>query len=107
METIHHPDTQELRLSSVLAALSDPFRLSIVRRLAEAEDGIRCSGLGGEAQKTKLSYHLRILREAGVTWTRAEGTMRLVSLRRDDLEARFPGLLDVVLNARQEAADPL
>ena len=60
---------------------------------------------GDPAQKTKLSYHLRILREAGVTQTRAEGTTRLVSLRRDDLNARFPGLLDLVLKAQHEPVE--
>ena len=44
------------------------------------------------------SYHLRLLREAGVTRTRADGTQRLISLRRDDLEARFPGLVDVLIH---------
>ena len=44
------------------------------------------------------SYHLRLLREAGVTRTRAEGTQRLISLRRDDLDGRFPGLVDVLIN---------
>ncbi len=42
------------------------------------------------------SYHLRLLREAGLTRTRAEGTQRFISLRRDDLEERFPGLLGVL-----------
>jgi DNA-binding transcriptional ArsR family regulator len=107
METIYHPETDALKLSSVLTALSDPHRLAIVRRLAEAKAEIGCGGLGDAAYKTKLSYHLRILREAGVTRTRAEGTARLVSLRRADLEARFPGLIDIVLNAEREPAELL
>jgi DNA-binding transcriptional ArsR family regulator len=107
MEPIFHPETDALQLSLVLAALSDPLRLAIVRRLAASSSGIACSGLGDTAYKTKLSYHLRILREAGVTSTRAEGTTRLVSLRRDDLETRFPGLLGIVLSAQPEPAELL
>ena len=42
------------------------------------------------------SYHLRLLREAGVTRTRGSGTVRNVSLRREDLDSRFPGLLDAL-----------
>jgi DNA-binding transcriptional ArsR family regulator len=45
------------------------------------------------------SYHLRLLREAGITRTRAEGTERHISLRRDDLDERFPGLLDAVIGS--------
>jgi DNA-binding transcriptional ArsR family regulator len=107
MEAIYHPSTEALQLSTVLAALSDPLRLALVRRLAGEGTGLACSCLGSPAQKTKLSYHLRILREAGVTSTRAEGTSRLVSLRREDLDARFPGLLDLVLNAQPEPVEAL
>ena len=57
----------------------------------------RSSALGLPASTG--SYHLRLLREAGVTRTRAEGTQRLISLRRDDLERRFPGLVDVLTRA--------
>ncbi len=104
METIEHPDAQDLQLSRVMAALSDPLRLAIVRRLAELGE-MPCSGVSDMAAKSKLSYHYRILREAGVTRTRIVGTARLLSLRRDDLDARFPGLLDVVLRAPVEAAE--
>ncbi len=53
------------------------------------------------------SYHLRLLREAGVTRTRAEGTQRLISLRRDDLEDRFPGLVDVLTHSGQLVGPPV
>ena len=71
-------------------------RLAIVRALAQ--DGERSCGtfeLG--LSKATRSHHFKVLREAGVTHTRLEGTTRRVSLRRDDLDARFPGLLDAVL----------
>jgi DNA-binding transcriptional ArsR family regulator len=96
---LHQPDTGDLDLTIVLQALGDPVRLEIVRRLAI--DGERTCGtfeLG--ISKATRSHHLKVLREAGVTHTRREGTHRHVSLRRDDLEARFPGLLDAVLAAR-------
>ena len=47
--------------------------------------------------RSTASYHLRQLREAGVTRARAAGTNRIVSVRREDLESRFPGLVDVIL----------
>ncbi|WP_207476157.1 ArsR/SmtB family transcription factor [Arenibaculum pallidiluteum] len=105
METIPHPEIDAVQLSTVLTALSDPTRLAIVRRLAEAGCEIACSGLGDAAYKTKLSYHLRILREAGLTRTRAEGTSRLVSLRSAEIDSRFPGLLAAVLRAEREPSD--
>ena len=52
--------------------------------------------------KTNLSYHLAKLREAGVTRTEVSGTSRLISLRRDDLDRRFPGLLDSILASAKE-----
>lgn len=84
-------------MPSVLHALSDPVRLEIVRSL-HGHSERSCSHIPATVSKSTLSHHLKVLREAGVTHTRAEGTQRLVSLRSDDLEARFPGLLACVLN---------
>lgn len=92
-----HPDAEQIELSLVLAALSDPTRLSIVRQLAEDGEAM-CRHLE-YGSKSNLSYHFAKLREAGVTRTRVEGTARIMSLRRDDLDARFPGLLDSVIKA--------
>lgn len=99
-EDAAQPGPDDLDLATVLAALADPGRLATVRTLAgfgEASTlSLRdASGLG--CTKSTMSHHLRVLREAGVTRTRVEGTHRFVSLRRDDLEARFPGLLDAVV----------
>jgi DNA-binding transcriptional ArsR family regulator len=96
MRAVHHPPIEDVALPEVLHALSDPLRLEIVSRLAK--DGeVVCGGLNGDVSKSTLSHHLKVLREAGVTTTRAVGTTRLVSLRRDELEERFPGLVDRVL----------
>jgi len=95
------PDRDQLDLVTILAALSDPTRLGIVAKLAD-EGEVSCSSFGDGATKTALSYHYAKLREAGVTWTRIVGTQRFISLRRDDLDEKFPGLLDsIVANARR------
>jgi DNA-binding transcriptional ArsR family regulator len=92
------PTADEITLAAVMAALSDPARLEIVRLLAA--DGERtCGTFDLGLSKATRSHHFKVLREAGLTHTRAAGTHRHVSLRRDDLEARFPGLLDAVLGA--------
>ncbi|MGK9165206.1 ArsR family transcriptional regulator [Inquilinus limosus] len=101
MRPPYHPNRDQLDLVTILAALSDPTRLGIVVTLSEVGE-VSCSSFGDAATKTALSYHYAKLREAGVTRTRIEGTQRFISLRLDDLEAKFPGLLDsVVTNARR------
>lgn len=87
-------------MPKVLAALADPARLATVRTLARV--GESCCGqiqldAGLEVSKSTMSHHLRILREAGITHSRVEGARRMLTLRRDDLNARFPGLLDAVI----------
>jgi DNA-binding transcriptional ArsR family regulator len=96
-ETIRHPPKDALDLSQILRTVGDPLRLGMVRMLADRPEML-CGGLGEALglPKSTGSYHLRLLREAGITRTRQEGTLRYVSLRRDDLEERFPGLIDVL-----------
>jgi DNA-binding transcriptional ArsR family regulator len=96
MREPHHPSRAELDLSEVLHALSDPARLAIVRHLGA--DGERsCGDFALGISKATLSHHFRVLREAGVVHTRLDGRRRYLTLRRDDLDDRFPGLLDAVL----------
>lgn len=96
MRAVAQPELHGVELADVLHALSDPVRLEIVRRLAEGEE-TACGCLCQSVSKSTLSHHLKVLREAGLTQTRANGTARLVSLREAELESRFPGLLDAVL----------
>ena len=98
MRHLYQPDCADIELADVLYALSDPVRLQIVRALAERGETC-CGGLDVPMPKSSVSYHFKVLREAGVTNTRVVGTQRFISLRRDDLEMRFPGLLDAVLRA--------
>jgi DNA-binding transcriptional ArsR family regulator len=95
--TLQHPPSGELRLEAVLHALSDPVRLRIVAALADEGDERACGALGCHLAKSTMTHHFKVLRESGVIAQRDEGTARLNRLRRADLDARFPGLLDAVL----------
>jgi DNA-binding transcriptional ArsR family regulator len=92
----HHPRVDQLDLVAVLSALAHPVRLRIVE--AVAAKGERAWGeFDVPVAKSTLSHHLKLLRDAGVIQTRQEGTRCFVSLRHDDIEHRFPGLLDAVV----------
>lgn len=99
-ETIHHPPADALDLALILRTVGDPLRLGMIRALSEQGE-VLCGPLGDALglPKSTCSYHVRVLREAGLTRTRQAGTHRYISLRRDDLEARFPGLVDVLTGA--------
>ena len=96
-EKIPHPPAEALDLATIMRTVGDPSRLEIVRLLSDGEERgcFDISTLVGLPNST-CSYHLKLLREAGVTRARAAGTQRWISLRRDDLEARFPGLVEVL-----------
>jgi len=90
-------------LSDLLNALRDPTRRRILTRLEEGEHP--CFALADLGSKTSLSYHFAILKQAGLTRSRRAGTSLLLSVRREEIEAAFPGLLKVILAAeRQERA---
>ncbi|MET8120227.1 metalloregulator ArsR/SmtB family transcription factor [Micromonospora sp. NPDC005189] len=94
---LHEPDLKDIPVTTVLAALADDVRLQIVRALAQGGESA-CSTFEFGVSKATRSHHLKVLREAGLTRTRAAGTSRLVRLRRDELDKLYPGLLDAVLS---------
>jgi DNA-binding transcriptional ArsR family regulator len=98
VKTLTHPARAELRIESVLDAMANPTRLRIIERLARGEE-LTCSTTLPDVSPSTASRHWHVLREAGVLRARREGRIILHSLRRDDLDARFPGLLDSVLAA--------
>ncbi|MER5319384.1 ArsR/SmtB family transcription factor [Streptosporangium roseum] len=97
MTVLHHPATEEIKLVDVLAALGHPVRLEIARALAGGEERF-CGEFMPDVPKSSMTHHWRALRESGVIRQRRSGRKLYLRLRRDDLEARFPGLLDIVLH---------
>ncbi|MCP9960128.1 MULTISPECIES: ArsR/SmtB family transcription factor [Streptomyces] len=96
---LSHPARDEIRLEGVLHALSDPMRLRVVSELAAAEAEVACSRIDLPVTKSTTTHHFRVLRESGVIRQTYRGTAKMNALRREDLDALFPGLLDAVLAA--------
>nr|WP_309738675.1 MULTISPECIES: helix-turn-helix transcriptional regulator [unclassified Chamaesiphon] len=96
MRPFYHPQSEDITLVGVLYALGDPVRLQIVHRLAQTGE-LTCSDLDCAVAKSTMSHHFKILRESGLVFTRKEGTQHINTLRSDDLNRLFPGLLTVVL----------
>ncbi len=109
MRFTYHPPSDTLNLAAVLFALSDPIRLHIVRRLdrrAEQACNVFSEVAGAPPiPKSTLTHHFKVLRECGLIAIRNHGTQRLMSLRRPDLDQRFPGLLTAILSASNTSDD--
>jgi DNA-binding transcriptional ArsR family regulator len=108
--SLRHPTREQIDLPMVLDCLSDPTRLAIVYTLAQRErvaPELCCGDFNALSGKSNLAYHFAKLRESGVMQTRIVGTNRLMKLRRADLEARFPGLLDAVITSAARDAERL
>jgi DNA-binding transcriptional ArsR family regulator len=105
MDDVIEPAAEDFQLPQVLAALADPHRLATVRFVARNGESW-CSQVMQEAglpmSKSTFSHHLRILREAGIVTKRVQGTRGYTSLRKDDLDRRFPGLIDSIVNVDAE-----
>ena len=83
-------------LEQILKSLGDPIRLSIVRQLLEAGDEIACGCFDYDVAKATFSHHMAVLEEAGIVQARIEGTRRMMSLKLDEMNKKFPGLLALV-----------
>jgi DNA-binding transcriptional ArsR family regulator len=91
------PTREQLHLTAVLEALANPLRLQVVVRLSQEPAVSGCGELMPGLSKSAASHHLRILRDSGVMRFVRDGRYRRPILRRDDLDAMFPGLLDAIL----------
>jgi DNA-binding transcriptional ArsR family regulator len=93
--------SNDLFLMEILQALADPIRLEIVRQLDESGQK-PCGMFGIDMPKSSLSHHFRILRESGVIVSEGQGTILMNRLRREEMEANFPGLIESILKGAQK-----
>ena len=94
-----HPGLAEMELGKVLSALADPLRRRVVREMADAPDGEArtCSSFALPVSKATVTHHFRTLRESGLIRQVNRGNSRMATLRRTDIERRFPGLLALLV----------
>ncbi|WP_026925300.1 ArsR/SmtB family transcription factor [Glycomyces arizonensis] len=99
------PARAEIRLEKVLSALSDPLRLNIVRAYLLDAGGVErsCSWFAIDRPKSTRTHHWKVLRESGIMRQRMVGLEKRNTVREEDLDARFPGLLDLVRAWEPEA----
>lgn len=93
-----HPEREEIQLGDLLSALADPHRRHVVATLVRlpAETERTCASFELPIGKASLTHHFRVLRHAGLIRQVDRGNSRTAMLRRDDVESRFPGLLDII-----------
>jgi DNA-binding transcriptional ArsR family regulator len=97
MKSYTHPSLDDVTLTAVMQALSDPCRVAIVQTLlAEEERELACNEIPLDVAKATRSHHFDVLRDAGIIFTRCEGTKCMTSVRRKELNKRFPGLLKMI-----------
>jgi DNA-binding transcriptional ArsR family regulator len=97
-DTSERADPAAIDVVTVLQALADPVRIEIVRQLADAGGSgeLRCGQIDVPVGKSTASHHLKVLCVAGITSEREEGTRKYIRLRTEELEQRFPGLVEMV-----------
>ncbi|QAY72070.1 transcriptional regulator [Agromyces protaetiae] len=98
-----HPAASDITLGGILFALSDPERLAIARQVSGGPtDMAACAATDPDMPKSTRSHLFKVLRENGVIRNEPNGRRRTISLRRDEIDERFPGLLDAILGASAE-----
>lgn len=101
MKAYAHPKLSTVSLETVLQALSDPCRLAIVRDLLQADGrALACNEVPLNICKATRSHHFEVLRAAGIIHTETEGTRCMTSVRRQELNQRFPGLLKLIASSQ-------
>ncbi|ARW09481.1 ArsR/SmtB family transcription factor [Acetobacter ascendens] len=105
MKQYDHPAPEDFQLAGILHALADPFRLSVVQKLMQHQPQA-CAPLQDGRPKSSISHHFAVLRKSGLLRTEVVGVTHMNSLRLQDMEVRFPGLLAAILAAAEQEEMP-
>ena len=97
MREKRHPNIDDINLTDIMYALSDPARVEIVRTIALEKRPMTCGELNAERPKSSMSHHFKILRDSGLLRTEIDGKEHLNSLRTNEVEAKFPGVMKAIL----------
>ena len=101
MKTYSHPAMRDVELHVVMQAMSDPCRLAIVRQLLQSKGrALACNEVELDVAKATRSHHFEVLRTAGIIFTEMDGTKCMTSVRRAEMDKRFPGLLKLIASRK-------
>jgi len=92
-----HPAAKDISLDALLHALSDPERRKIVGNLLK-NDGMRCNKACSDLPPSTISFHYKVLRDAGLIHSEKKGIEVINTLRFEEVEKRFPGLLAAIID---------
>lgn len=105
MRPLTHPSIDDVSVEAILHALSDPVRVAIYAELANAGCPQTCSSFltvrDRDIPKSTLSQHFRVLREAGLIRSERHGVEMRNTSRCAEIDRRFPGLIDAIMNAHR------
>ncbi|MCA0173854.1 ArsR/SmtB family transcription factor [Bacillus sp. RAR_GA_16] len=103
MKIPYQPPIESITYTKVLQALSEPNRVKIIRCLSESgENNCTAYTIKLMLPKSTVSHHIKVLREAGLIQARVQGKEHFYSLRKSEIEHKFPGLLDSVIQVNEE-----
>jgi DNA-binding transcriptional ArsR family regulator len=96
----NHPAAKDITLDGVLHALADPIRRGIVMKLS-CGSSMNCNEACEEISPSTISFHHKVLRDAGLIRSEKMGVQVINTLRREELEKRFPGLLETIYKSHK------
>lgn len=102
--SIESPSVDEISLQQLLEALVDPVRRCVVRQLAESGKEMSCGTFDLPISRSTSTHHFNVLREAGLISQYYVGTTKLNSLRAEEIDRRFPGVLASLLAVDDDCA---
>ncbi len=88
---------KDLTIDGLLYALSDPIRREIIAKLASCDSMSCAKSCAAGLSPSTVSFHHRILRENGLIKSEKVGVAVVNTLRKSELDKKFPGLLDSIL----------
>ena len=103
MRPLFHPSVEDVTVEAILHALSDPFRVAIFLELEGSHVSQICADFLSISEtptnKSSVSRHLKVLREAGLVRGERRGVEMHNTSRCLEINKRFPGLLASIVAA--------
>lgn len=100
-----HPAKKDITIDGVLHALSDNIRRDIIFKLmgCDKKHGLNCSESCEGLSPSTISFHHKVLREAGLIRSEKQGVQVINVARREEIDELFPGLIETIFNHHKSA----